>query len=208
MVESGFLLRSCVVKSCTVGSNPTLSEFYSIRKEPWAITLRCMSTARIIGLEIVAVTLSLLSFAPDSFAQKPTLCDQYWQAAKQLDESGKHDQAERYWTAAVTVAEKTASRNWFVTKRGNQMWKDLELHPKAAISEVDTFVRTRLSQASPAEVKAQLDRLEVNEQYLRHLNAANSRIFGSSKEKENTVKIDTEKVANLKQALQQQAGAH
>ena len=26
MVESGFLLRSCTVKSCTVGSNPTLSE--------------------------------------------------------------------------------------------------------------------------------------------------------------------------------------
>ncbi len=32
MVESGFLLRSCTVKSCTVGSNPTLSEFLGFRR--------------------------------------------------------------------------------------------------------------------------------------------------------------------------------
>lgn len=31
MVESGFLLRSCTVKNCTVGSNPTLSDLYALR---------------------------------------------------------------------------------------------------------------------------------------------------------------------------------
>jgi len=161
------------------------------------------------GNYMLVIALTILTFfniAPLSYAQKPILCEQYWQAAKQYDETGKPEMAERYWMAAVTEAEKVAGPDWLVVRRRMPMLMDLQMHPRAATAGALNFVQNRMTKAGPAEVQAQIDKLSATEEYVKHLGAVMHRVYGANKERTESVKNISVSIASLKKTLLEQKG--